>query len=193
MLKKSIKLATLICILLLTIYVTYFFSSKQNMTFNATVLESKIKEISELSTIEYNYTDLGKFENYTDFYGWKVPFTTSKFIVTYDGKIKAGLDLSTAKIEINENNIILTLDKPKILSHEIDYDSMQVIDESYSIFNKITITQYNSFYKEQAKQIEQKAIENGLLNSAKENAEKFISNLIEQLTNNKYQIEFKYN
>ncbi|MDO4378274.1 MAG: DUF4230 domain-containing protein [Erysipelotrichia bacterium] len=192
MIKKTVKIATLICALLLTAYITYFLSNNQNQTINVTVLEAKIQEISELATVEYNYTDLGKYENYTDFYGWKVPFTTSKFIITYDGKIKAGFDLTSTEITLNDETITVILDNPKIISHEIDYDSMQVIDESYSIFNKVTITQFNEFYKEQAQQIEQKAIDKGLLISAKENGEKFISNLINQLTDKEYNIIFRY-
>ena len=37
----------------------------------------------------YYYTNMGRFENQVDFYGWKVPFTTKSFIVSYDGVIKA--------------------------------------------------------------------------------------------------------
>lgn len=192
--KKYLKIAAVILLILTTIYVTHIIdsSSSNNQSINITVLESNIKEIKELSTIEYKYTDLGKYENYTDFYGWKVPFTTSKFICTYSGTIKAGFDLSTAKVSLQDDTITITLTQPVILSHEIDYDSLEIIDESYSIFNKITITQYNEFYKEQAQKMEQKSIENGLLDSAKSNGELFIKNVIKQLSEKEYNVVFKY-
>ena len=192
--KKYLKIAAIICLVLVSIYVTHLIdnSSSNNQSINITVLEANIKEINELSTIEYNYTDLGKYENYTDFYGWKVPFTTSKFICTYSGKIKAGFDLSTASLSLENDTITITLSTPKILSHTIDYDSLEIIDESYSVFNKITITQYNEFYKQQAKKTEEKSIENGLLVSAKENGEIFIKNIIQQLSDQQYNILFNY-
>ena len=53
------------------------------------LLGQQLSSIRELSTVEYHYTNMGKFENQVDFYGWKVPFTTKSFIVAYDGLIKA--------------------------------------------------------------------------------------------------------
>ena len=57
-----------------------------------------------------------------------------------------------------------------ILSHEIDYDSMQATDETYSFFNRIDITDYTSFTKDQNSKMEKKALEAGLLQKARENA-----------------------
>ena len=67
-------------------------SSHQNITSH--VLEQKLQEIGELATVEYHYTNMGKFENQLDFYGWAVPLTKKSFIVSYDGVIKAGVDIS---------------------------------------------------------------------------------------------------
>ena len=74
---------------------------------------------------------------------------SSKYIITYDGVIKAGYDLSKVKAEVNGTNVTVTLPEPKILSHTIDYDSLQIMDEQYSIFNPVEITDYNSFYASQ--------------------------------------------
>ena len=44
------------------------------------------------------------------------------------------------------------------------------MDETYSFFSKITITDYNSFTKDQNAAMEKKALDSGLLTKAKENA-----------------------
>lgn len=49
------------------------------------LISGKLTEISEYATLEYYYTNIGKFEEQGDFYGRKIPLSTKSFIVTYDG------------------------------------------------------------------------------------------------------------
>lgn len=134
------------------------------------LLGEQLRSIQELGTVAYYYTNMGRFENHLDFYGWKVPFTTKSFIVSYDGVIKAGVDLSEVAVQIDEESktVTVTLPAGKILSHEIPEDSIQVFDESSNIFNSITIEDYTGFTAEQKSILEQRAIDNGLLAEAEE-------------------------
>lgn len=134
------------------------------------LLEEQLQAIRELGTVAYHYTNMGRFENQLDFYGWKVPFTTKSFIVSYDGVIKAGVDLSQAEIRVNGDAVTAVLPAGKILSHEIPEDSIQVFDESRNLFNSITIEDYTGFTAEQKSLLEQRAIDNGLLEEAEEQA-----------------------
>ena len=158
---------------------------------DSAVVESTIQEIAELNTVEYNYTNMGVFENHKEFYGWKIPFTTSRFIVSYEGTIKAGIDFSQVKVEINEKTITVTVPKAAILSHTVDYDSLQVLDEKYSIFTTIKIEDYNSFYNDQCKAMEMKAINRGLLTQANDNARNIIRSSIINLVGEGYEIVFR--
>lgn len=137
-----------------------------------TLLEEKLQSIQELGTVAYHYTNIGQFENHVDFYGWKVPFTSKSFIVSYNGTIKAGVDLSQARIRVEEETktVTATLPAGKILSHEIPEDSIQVYDESRSLFNPITIEDYTGFTAGQKSLLEQRAIDEGLLEEAEEKA-----------------------
>lgn len=136
------------------------------------LLGEQLRSIQELGTVAYHYTNMGRFENHVDFYGWKVPFTTKSFLVSYDGTIKAGVDLSEVTVLVKEDDksVSVTLPAGKILSHEIPEDSIQVFDESSNIFNAITIEDYTGFTAEQKALLEQRAIENGLLTEAEERA-----------------------
>ena len=82
------------------------------------LLSQQIQGISELASVEYNYTNMGKYENQATFYGWKVPFTTKSFILSYDGKIKAGIDMSLVEVHMSGKNINISIPEAKILSHE---------------------------------------------------------------------------
>ena len=68
----------------------------------ADLLGQQLRTAQELVSVSYYYTNMARYENQLDFYGWKVPFTTKTFIVSYDGIIKAGVDLSKAAVEVDE-------------------------------------------------------------------------------------------
>ena len=80
-------------------------SSNERQELSAVVVQSQITEIAELATATYSYTELGQYESSKEFYGTKVPFTTNKFILTYDGVIKAGVDVGKAQIEEKDGTI----------------------------------------------------------------------------------------
>ena len=147
----------------------------------ADLLGQQLRDIQELSTVEYHYTNMGRFENQKDFYGWKVPFTTKSFIVAYDGVIKAGVYLSEMKIEVSGKTITVTMPEAKVLSHEMDEESLEVYDETHNIFNPIEIEDYTQFTADQKESIEARALDNGLLTSAAQRAENTVRGLIEAL------------
>lgn len=153
-------------------------NSQQNTKLDAVVIGNQLTRISELATVSYQYTNMGQFSNSNDFYGVTIPFTTKKFILTYDGVIKAGVDLSQARISVEDTFVTVTLPSARILSHEIDEDSMEVFDEKSSIFNPFRVEDFASFQTDQKVEMEQKAIEKGLLEQAAEKAEDSISALL---------------
>ena len=144
------------------------------------LLGEHLRSAQELVTVAYYYTSMGRFENQVDFYGWKVPFTAKSFIVSYDGVIKAGVDLSQVQVEVDEIRQAVTVQLPasRILSHEIPEDSIEVFDESDNLFNRITIEDYTGFTLDQKKAMEQRAEDNGLLTSADEKARAAVESLL---------------
>ena len=149
----------------------------------SSLLGQRLAEIQELATQEYHYTNMGRFQNQLDFYGWKVPFTTKSFIVAYDGVIKAGVDLSQMEVTVQDKTITVTLPEGKILSHEIDENSLEVFDETKNIFNPIRIEDYTGFTADQRASMEERATEEGLLTAASERARTLVEQFIAALPN----------
>lgn len=141
-------------------------NSETTPELSAVVVESRLTEIRELATMTYSYTNMAQFENSNDFYGVKVPFTTKKFILTYDGTIKAGVDLSRAQVEASGGEVHIVLPEVQILSHEIDENSVEIFDEKTSIFNPFTVEDFTAFQAEQKTVMEEKAVSRGLLEQA---------------------------
>ncbi len=172
--------------------ISYINNKEGNTSIDIAVIEEKVNSIAELSTIEYYYTTLAKYENHKDFYGWKIPLTTTKFFITYDGVIKAGIDLSKVKVSIVGKTVLIEIPKATVLSHEVKYDTMQIVDETYSIFNRITITDYNNFMLNEAKTMVTKAANDGLFQKAQQNAIRIIQDLIEPLIPENYDYSIRF-
>ena len=144
------------------------------------LIKSEIKNIGELASIEYFYTNAGKFEDLNKLFGVNVPFTTKSFIAKWDGEIKAGIKLDKIIVEVKDANkeIIIHMPKSEIISHEIDNESIETLDEKDGLFNPVKVDDVRNFDKISKEEMEARAIENGLLIKASKNATEIIEKLI---------------
>lgn len=162
-------------------------------TITSTLLEEQLQSVRELATIKYHYTNVGSFENQSEFYGIKIPLTFKKFIISYDGEITAGVVLDNSKITVTGNNINIDLPPAQILSHEIEEDSIKIFDEQASIFNPLKLDDYSTFRKDQMLEMEAKAIEKGVIIEAEKDAIKAVEEIlnVNPEINEKYTLIFK--
>lgn len=143
------------------------------------LISQRLVGLSELASVKYLYTNMGKFEESNNFYGWEVPLTKKVFIVSYDGAITAGIDMQGLKVDVAANKVTVTLPPAKVLTHTIVDGSVEVFDESKNIFNPIKITDYTGFCEDEKAKIEEKAVANGLLAEAQTRAAETVKNLLE--------------
>lgn len=161
------------------------------------VINAEIQDIGELATVEYLYTDAAKFEDPKKLFGKELPFefTTKSFVVKWDGVIKAGVDITqvTAEADDTDKKIVVKLPKAKILSNEIDDDSVEVLDEKDGLFNSIKVEDVKSFDAVSKDDMEQRAINQGILEKASQNAKEMIEHLIQNDVTEEsgYTVEFE--
>lgn len=159
-----------------------------------TTILNQLQEANELTTMEYHYTKVGEFENSLNINGWDIPLTRKSFLLTYQGELKAGVDMSKAKVDIKDHVITITLPEIEILSNAIDESSIEVYDESRNIFNPIKIEDYTTFATKQKQMVEEEAIENGIYSQAATKAQDAITkllNLIPDVAQN-YTVQVKF-
>ena len=181
--KKAIGGVIAIIVLVIAIFFAgvHYASGSNNDKITSTTIKNQLTEINELALYSYDYSKVGKFSNKLSFNGWKIPLTQKNFIITYDGSIKAGIDLKQAKISIDNDQLNITLPAAKILSHEIDENSIEVYDESSNIFNQISINDYKSFATKEKKKNEKEAISNGILEKSKTKAEQTLTTYLQAI------------
>ncbi|MCI9587098.1 MAG: DUF4230 domain-containing protein [Oscillospiraceae bacterium] len=150
-------------------------------------IREQFSDLGELVAIEYIYTNADQYENQNQVtvFKWEVdvPFTAKSFLLSYDGRIKAGVALSNVQVNINDNahTITVTLPPAEITSHEIFEDNIRVFNEKDGIFNRITVENYADFISGQKTVMEQRAIDLGLLTSADKNAQTVLRSLLSSL------------
>ncbi|MBM0046940.1 DUF4230 domain-containing protein [Anaerococcus sp. mt242] len=184
--KSKFKQGLISAIIVASLILLTFFTAKsifnveEDTKISSETVESALKEAKELTTLKYHYKNIASFENSQQFHGMTIPFTTKRFLYTYEGEIHAGVDLDQAKVNINQEakSISVTLPKTKILSHDIDEDSVMFYDEKNSIFNPLELEDYSNFRKEEEAKVEKKAIDKGLLKEAKDQTLKAVKEIL---------------
>ena len=156
----------------------------EDVTITGEIIRSGLNDIGELATEEYYFTQVETYDstksaqlfNIT----FDIPLTRTKFIYSYDGVIKAGVDFKKVEVEKDDLKRVITVTLPKsyILSTEIDFDSFELYDEQQSIFNPISVRDVNDTNREMVRAAEKDALAKGLLDRADKNAETLLKNFL---------------
>lgn len=182
-------------VLVLIIAVVLFFALDLDERFFSDSKSTKLgfENIGELNTQSAYVTEVNVQQTSRNLFGIEIPFTQSKYIYSYDVTIKAGFDFSKIKYDVNESTITVTMPQPYITVVDVDTDSFKVYHESESIFTPFSLEQNNSALQQLEDNAEQNAIDNGILENAKTNAESLLKAFFSsQYPADEYTIEFIY-
>ena len=116
-----------------------------------------------------------------------------RFIYSYDGVIKAGMDFSGIGFSVDEagKTIRVTLPETRILSNEIDSNSIKVYDEKHSAFTLVRAERFSESIGTLKKEAEENAVSKGLLTEARRNAETLLSGFLSAgFDMNEYSLQF---
>ena len=146
------------------------------------VIRESIQDVGQLVSADHLYTNAGKLEDPAELFGKELNLSiTTKYVMAkWDGCIKAGIDLTKVKIETDNirKTYVVSMPEAIIISHEIDHDTFEVFDEKDGLYNRLTFTDYNDFLSTTKEAMEERAMQNGLLETAAENAEALLKDLI---------------
>ena len=184
--RNTKKTITSLLFLMLSIALIFFAGMKfadrnSEPEISSTALAQQLQEVNELAVLDYNYTKVGKFENSLKLNGWSIPLTKKSFLLTYAGRIQAGVDMSAMEVNMKGKKILVSLPEVRILNNVLDEKSIEVYDETKNIFNPISINDYKTFAAKQKERVEDEAIENGLLSEAATKAQSTIRKFLQMI------------
>ena len=163
----------------------------------AATAKMRLAEIGELATQAAYYTGVATIDDNREIriIGKQigVPFTNTKIIYSYDGTIKAGMDFADIGLTVSEEDkkIRVTLPEMRILSNEVDSNSLKVYDEKHSAFTLIRVERFGESIGTLKEEAEKNAIEKGLFLEARKNAETLLRGFLAAgFDLNAYTLEF---
>lgn len=187
----------ILCIVIIVIIATLGINDHFSSTGKTTHLG--FENVGKLVTQSATCTELRCNTKDRKLFGASIPFTTSRFIYSYDVTVNAGYDFDKIditppkeKLKSGKGTIYVKLPQPEIISCNIDEDSFQVYDEENNIFSPITMEEQNDSRKEMKESAKQDAIDNGLYVNAESNVKTLIKSFLYQTYDSeKYDIVFK--
>ena len=152
----------------------------KDITLSGETIQSGIRDIGKLCTAEYSFTHVETFESQIDLFGLKIPGTKSSYVYSYDGTILAGVDFTKITVEKDDDKKTIQIYFPKaeIISTEIDQDSFTLYGEKKGLFNPFEVEDFALSQSDMIRIEESRALDNGILNRAEENAEQILSNFL---------------
>lgn len=185
---------TITFLVLLTFSGTYFYFQRNITThtesFSSTVSESVLR-ILQLSTMQYNYTDVVSYKQSNKFNNVKIPFTEKKFLIKYTGYIKAGIDLKDVTIVVPDPDTVhITMNHAQITDNVINEEDIYVYDEKESIFNQLKISDVYDVLVDEKNKTENKIIENGFLEEADKRTQELITEVLKSMNFKNIVIDF---
>ena len=165
--KLALKILALLILVCATAVTTAFVMRKlytdetKGPTITSAFVEQQISEIAELATLHHhyrknaNYQDAKKLLKYMP--DWRINKSIKEFMLIYQGDVKLGYDLNDIKINVEPTTrtILVYLPEPKILSHSINFESIEVFWEKKGWFNDIKFEDFKQFFIAEQKKYEE--------------------------------------
>ena len=144
-------------------------------TMDSATIGGQFNGIAELATEEYVYSSVGKFDDEgLRLLGVRVPFTGKNFLVSYEGKVTAGIkDASQITVDVDDADQTVTVRLPRaeVLDSTWTQGSSEVWDQTLNPINQIKVEDVTEFVDSRRELEKQKAIDGGLLDRARARAE----------------------
>ena len=190
---KKIGIILLILLAAVLAMVIYFkVTSARETSILSETIEEKVSKIVELSTVKYNYTNVAAYKDRKKMSGANLPFTEKRFLIKYNGYIKAGVDLKNIEVSLKDKETVeVTLPRPVILDNVIDEDDIYIYDEKDTVFNNLSINDLYDVLKEEKQKTETEVIDKGLLNEAQKNANEILLTFLENMGFKNIKVTFK--
>lgn len=195
--KKLPKIGrTIIIVLVLGIFVYAGLTVSDNFRTNSKATKFGLQDMGELITQTAYVTVVQDSRDDRDFFNlFKIPFSESRMIFSYDFTVDASVNFEKITYETNSKNkeIIVNLPHATHYKTTIDLNSNKVYLDQGNLLSRIDLEQQNEALLSMTSKATSTAIENKLLDAADENAKTIITAMLKSdSANNDYKVTFKY-
>ena len=193
MIKIIYKLAILALLILLSIMGWLLIKGKLSNLFGPSSIETthdiileKTKSLGNLELTSYQFKDIVEQKIVIDF------LPDPKALLVVYGEARACIDLTkvdTAAITQTDDTVTITLPYPELCVYKIDHSKSKVYDSEYAFMNEALL--FEEAFKAAEKKLKETALESGILETAKTNAELILKPLFESISDKKVILKFE--
>ena len=141
----------------------------------------EVRSLARLETIKFSLEKIITAETRQGFFEWLVG---DRLIFVAHGEVIAGIDLNKLDpedLEVRGNVLYVTLPEPEIFITALDNEKSYVYDRDTGIFTHGEVNLETEARKAAEREIENSALEDGILEIAAQNAESFLDRLFRDL------------
>lgn len=176
--RKNILKIIVAAIVLILVYRNNNTNATQSESVSLTgqgILE-RIESASELTTSKLIYNGMVKFEE------GKIPLITkNSFIMLYMAEVRAGVDVKEIDLKEDSDSVTLKLPMPQVLGVSINSESIQFVDNKYSLFNWSKKEDIVTALKYAEEDVLKQGSVSELLAQSKDNTSKLLNGLLDGL------------
>ncbi|WP_305297212.1 DUF4230 domain-containing protein [Parvibacter caecicola] len=148
------------------------YNPRDDKSLAPSVVFARIQSQNELVAASQDYCIVDKVTDKAKFFDlFDLPWTENSFWYRYQGTIKVGVNLEKAEFSEQGGAVSVKLDQPYIISNTPDMEQSGVLEERNNIFNNIDVADIDEFQRQCIETSEAQALDNDLLQTARENAE----------------------
>ena len=162
---------------------------------SAETISDGLRDMGVLITEEYYFTEVVSFSSIKKLWNIDLGITESSYLASYDGVVTAGIDLSKAAVEKDDESLCVKVKLPhaEIRNVDIDPESFVLYSEKAGLGNRLSAADFNSSLVELENTARDKALDRGLLGRADENAKTLVRNFIASLVDlSRYSLVFEW-
>lgn len=191
MLKRYIQIVVLLLTVVMSIFLWEKFKNFNPFAIKdiKTTHNMVLKEMTVLGKLElsnFAFRDVVEQELVRDY------FPNPKAILIVQGEAIGCIDLSKIKpedIATKDDTLIVHLPDPELCSYRIDHSKSKIYDTEYAFMNEQSLM--NEAYTRAEAKIKQSALEMGILDQTKKNAELVLKPLLENISGKKVVLQYR--
>lgn len=149
------------------------------------IVLKEVTSLGKLELVRYTFKDIVEHEQVNTF----LPNANAVLIV--EGEATGCIDLTqlgAADITTQGDSVTVLLPKPELCGWKINHDRSRVYDTRYSFLNESQLV--SNAYRQAERQVRQSALNSGILDQTRRNADRILRPLLERLSGHKVRLIF---
>ncbi|QHV98885.1 DUF4230 domain-containing protein [Spirosoma endbachense] len=150
------------------------------------IVLKEVVALGKLELVSYTFKDIIEHEQVNTF----LPNANAVLIV--EGQATGCIDLTQIKpddIQAEGDSVVVLLPKPELCSWKINHDRSRVYDTRFSFLDQSQLV--SDAYRQAERQIRQSALNGGILDQTRHNANQMLKPLLERISGRKVRLTFQ--